>query len=171
MVVDEYLDSSIYISFESVKLFFFILLSWEDFFSLLFISSRVLKVLWHGLWCCRCSTISVSHSLNALTLLFFSMLVFPSLCNFIGTCATSWRVSVEILVLLQLPCSMIFSTQSKTCSRFGRIWVGERERERGGKNFDWMKYKSKQQAVEYIQCLSCSQRWNINESERISLRG
>lgn len=35
--------------------------------------------------------------------------------------------------------------------------------ERRKKNFDWMKYKSKQQAVEYIQYLSCSQRWNINE--------
>lgn len=35
-------------------------------------------------------------------------------------------------------------------------------------NFDWMKYKSKQQAVEYIQCLSCSQRWNINEEYRSS---
>lgn len=36
-------------------------------------------------------------------------------------------------------------------------------------NFDWMKYKSKQQAVEHIQCLSCSQRWNINEENRRSL--
>lgn len=67
----------------------------------------------------------------------------------------SWHFTFSCLFVLdvvrQKP-SDVFSTQSKNVL---------------SESFDWMKYKSKQQAVEYIQCLSCSQRWNINE-ERVS---
>lgn len=108
-----------------------------------------------GLWYCRCCTILFSHTLYRFSshpsLPFRLPLVLSPPWNYFGTNATGWQASMYFLISILCPFDVAFSTQSKTCSLLGRRGVRK-------KNFDWMKYKSKQQARVHIQYLSCSQR-------------